>query len=134
MLAWPRKDSVRTHKLVYLKQRSRTGIGFINPLASPAALECLSIQSPPVKTVPGLFSPMENLETAGPRKQSQARRRLKMNQCDAKTLTSSYSEAHRCLKNSGLKKVGDRLLCGHHRTMQDRKAGLAACRKRRRMV
>jgi len=46
-----------------------------------------------------------------------------MNQCDAKTLPSTYSEAHRCLKSTGLKKIGKRYLCTHHRSMRDRKAG-----------
>ncbi|MCX5795655.1 MAG: hypothetical protein NTY77_09195 [Elusimicrobia bacterium] len=49
-----------------------------------------------------------------------------MNQCEAQTLASTYSEAHRCLKSSGLKKIGKRTLCVHHRTMRDRKAALDA--------
>ena len=49
-----------------------------------------------------------------------------MNQCDAQTLPSTYSAAHRCLKSTGLKKIGKHYLCGHHRTMRDRKAGLDA--------
>ena len=47
-----------------------------------------------------------------------------MRQCDAKTLSSTYSDAHRCLKSTGLKKVGKRSLCMHHRTMRSRKAAL----------
>jgi hypothetical protein len=36
-------------------------------------------------------------------------------QCDATTLVSTYSSAHRCLKKSGIQKVGARFLCAHHR-------------------
>ena len=43
-------------------------------------------------------------------------------QCEATTLTSTYSQAHRCLKNKGVKQVGKRKLCAHHQTMQTRKA------------
>jgi|GEM_PF-4738284 len=49
-----------------------------------------------------------------------------MNQCDAQTLPSTYSEAHRCLKSTGLKRIGKRTLCMHHRTMRDRKTALDA--------
>ncbi|MEK7384731.1 MAG: hypothetical protein AAB262_15810 [Elusimicrobiota bacterium] len=38
-----------------------------------------------------------------------------MQQCDAITLASSYACAHPCLKKNGLKKVGQRRLCAHHR-------------------
>lgn len=38
-----------------------------------------------------------------------------MRQCEAWTLASTYTLAHRCLKTSGLKKVGKRWLCAHHR-------------------
>ncbi|MBI5239035.1 MAG: hypothetical protein HY926_01045 [Elusimicrobia bacterium] len=44
-----------------------------------------------------------------------------MTQCDARTLPSTYSESHRCLKSAGLKKVGKRTLCPHHRNMRGRK-------------
>lgn len=49
-----------------------------------------------------------------------------MNQCAAQTLPSVYSKAHRCLKITGLKKVGTRCFCRHHQTMRARKAALAA--------
>ena len=49
-----------------------------------------------------------------------------MNRCDATTLASTYSEAHRCLKGTGLKRIGKRTLCMHHRTMRARKAVLDA--------
>lgn len=38
-----------------------------------------------------------------------------MKQCDAMTLASTYSQAHRCLKTKGLKVVKRRRLCSHHR-------------------
>ena len=38
-----------------------------------------------------------------------------MKQCDAVTLASSYSLAHPCLKKNGIKKVGKKQLCAHHR-------------------
>lgn len=41
-----------------------------------------------------------------------------MKQCEAITLPSSYSEAHRCLKTSGVKKSGRKYLCAHHQTME----------------
>jgi len=44
-----------------------------------------------------------------------------MSQCDAQTLPSTYSDSHRCLKRSGLKKIGKRTLCLHHRNMRGRK-------------
>jgi hypothetical protein len=44
-----------------------------------------------------------------------------MRQCDAQTLSSTYSDAHRCLKKTGIKKVGKRALCMHHRSMRNRK-------------
>ncbi|MFA5140243.1 MAG: hypothetical protein WC728_13510 [Elusimicrobiota bacterium] len=44
-----------------------------------------------------------------------------MKQCEAKTLSSTYSETHRCLKSTGLKKIGKRYLCAHHRSMQGRR-------------
>jgi hypothetical protein len=44
-----------------------------------------------------------------------------MNQCDALTLASTYSQAHRCLKLTDVKKVGKLTLCAHHRAMRDRK-------------
>ncbi len=42
-------------------------------------------------------------------------------QCQAMTLASTYSTAHRCLKTNGVKKTGSKVLCAHHRT-----AGLRA--------
>ena len=45
-----------------------------------------------------------------------------MSQCDAQTLASTYSDAHRCLKSTGLKRIGKRTLCMHHRTMSGKKA------------
>ncbi|MBI5882415.1 MAG: hypothetical protein HZB91_04850 [Elusimicrobia bacterium] len=45
-----------------------------------------------------------------------------MKQCDATTLHSTYSRAHRCLKKTGVKNMGKKNLCPHHRTMEDRKA------------
>ncbi|MBI5209951.1 MAG: hypothetical protein HY927_08265 [Elusimicrobia bacterium] len=44
-----------------------------------------------------------------------------MKQCDATTLPSTYTTAHRCLKKAGVKKVGKKNLCTHHRAMEDRK-------------
>ena len=38
-----------------------------------------------------------------------------MKQCDATTLASSYSSAHPCLKKNGIKKVGKKRFCAHHR-------------------
>ena len=38
-----------------------------------------------------------------------------MKQCDATTLASTYTRAHRCLKTKGLKLVKRRRLCSHHR-------------------
>ena len=38
-----------------------------------------------------------------------------MKQCEAVTLASSYAAAHPCLKKNGLKMVGKRRLCAHHR-------------------
>jgi hypothetical protein len=46
-------------------------------------------------------------------------------QCEATTLTSTYSSAHRCLKVRGVKKVASSMLCLHHRVMR---MGLAARR------
>jgi hypothetical protein len=37
------------------------------------------------------------------------------NQCEATTLATTYSAAHQCLKNKGVKKEGKRRLCAHHR-------------------
>ena len=45
-----------------------------------------------------------------------------MKQCHAKTLPSTYSDVHRCLKKTGLKKLGWEYLCRHHRSIRDRKA------------
>ncbi|UPT72803.1 MAG: hypothetical protein M0D55_12825 [Elusimicrobiota bacterium] len=42
-------------------------------------------------------------------------------QCDAVTPASTYTEAHRCLKKSGLKKSGKRRLCAHHKSMEERR-------------
>lgn len=39
-----------------------------------------------------------------------------MKHCQAVTQASSYTLAHPCLKKNGLKKVGKRYLCAHHRT------------------
>lgn len=39
-----------------------------------------------------------------------------MKQCEALTLASSYSAAHRCLKVRGIKKMGPLQLCSHHRS------------------
>ncbi|MBI5625102.1 MAG: hypothetical protein HY924_15100 [Elusimicrobia bacterium] len=39
-----------------------------------------------------------------------------MKQCDAVTLASTYAAAHRCLKKTGVRKIGKRNLCAHHRT------------------
>ncbi|MFA6316160.1 MAG: hypothetical protein WC943_01985 [Elusimicrobiota bacterium] len=38
-----------------------------------------------------------------------------MKQCDAMTLRSTYTAAHRCLKKTGVRKVGKKNLCAHHR-------------------
>jgi hypothetical protein len=45
-----------------------------------------------------------------------------MKQCDATTLHSTYSRAHRCLKKTGVKNVGKKNLCLHHRSMAVRKS------------
>jgi hypothetical protein len=37
-----------------------------------------------------------------------------MKQCEATTRASTYSKSHRCLKKSGVKKIGKRYLCAHH--------------------
>jgi hypothetical protein len=37
-------------------------------------------------------------------------------QCEAITLVSTYSNAHQCLKTSGIRKHGKRNLCAHHRS------------------
>lgn len=42
------------------------------------------------------------------------------NQCEATTLASTYSTAHRCLKKR-VKKTGKKSLCAHHHTMEDKK-------------
>jgi len=36
-------------------------------------------------------------------------------QCQAVTSPTTYSRAHRCLKRSGVQKVGAMSLCAHHR-------------------
>jgi len=41
-------------------------------------------------------------------------------QCEATTLASAYTEAHRCLKSHGVKKTGERQLCAHHRAKHAR--------------
>ncbi len=38
-----------------------------------------------------------------------------MKQCEAITQPSVYSKAHRCLKKNGIKKIGKRYLCAHHK-------------------
>jgi hypothetical protein len=43
------------------------------------------------------------------------------NQCEATTLESTYSRAHRCLKKTaGKKRTGRRGLCPAHQSMADR--------------
>lgn len=42
-------------------------------------------------------------------------------QCEAVTLASTYSDAHRCLKRRGVKKTGKRRLCAHHQAMAARR-------------
>jgi len=42
-------------------------------------------------------------------------------QCEATTLPSTYSGAHRCLKRRGVKKAGKKSLCAHHQTMAARR-------------
>ena len=50
-----------------------------------------------------------------------------MKQCEAVTLASSYAAAHPCLKKNGLKMVGNKLLCAHHRAAKSaRKARAVA--------
>lgn len=44
-----------------------------------------------------------------------------MNQCDATTGASTYSDAHRCLKRHGIEKTGEKNLCAHHRSMSSQK-------------
>mgnify|MGYP001594481362 CR=1 FL=1 len=51
-----------------------------------------------------------------------------MKQCDATTLHSTYSVAHRCLKKTGVRNVGKKNLCLHHRAMAGRKTTPAASR------
>lgn len=41
-------------------------------------------------------------------------------QCQAVTIASTYSASHRCLKRSGIRKVGVLFLCTHHRNAVDR--------------
>jgi hypothetical protein len=43
-------------------------------------------------------------------------------QCEAVTLASTYTSAHRCLKTQGIKKTGRLCLCAHHRAMEERRA------------
>ncbi len=38
-----------------------------------------------------------------------------MKQCEAMTRSSTYSATHRCLKRNGVKKIGRRYLCAHHK-------------------
>lgn len=38
-----------------------------------------------------------------------------MKQCEAITQAACYSKAHRCLKKNGVKKIGKRYLCAHHK-------------------
>lgn len=46
------------------------------------------------------------------------------NQCEATTLASTYSRAHRCLKKKAgkKKKAGARALCSAHQVIEDRRA------------
>lgn len=44
-----------------------------------------------------------------------------MKQCEAVTVASTYSSAHRCLKRSVDPKSGKRRLCRHHKSMAARK-------------
>ncbi|MFA6003189.1 MAG: hypothetical protein WC881_03895 [Elusimicrobiota bacterium] len=37
-------------------------------------------------------------------------------QCEAMTLASTYTPAHRCLNRHGVQGVGGRHLCAHHRS------------------
>ena len=41
-----------------------------------------------------------------------------MRQCEAITQPSIYSKAHRCLKKNGVKKIGKRYLCAHHKNVK----------------
>jgi hypothetical protein len=43
------------------------------------------------------------------------------NQCEAVTLASTYSQSHRCLKKAGIKRLGKRRLCLHHRNFEARR-------------
>ena len=44
-----------------------------------------------------------------------------MKQCEATTLSSSYSQAHRCLKMRPVQKKAKLHLCAHHESMDARK-------------
>lgn len=43
-------------------------------------------------------------------------------QCEATTLASTYADAHRCLKDNGVRRLGKQRLCAHHRAMAERVA------------
>ena len=45
-----------------------------------------------------------------------------MKQCEATSRASTYSEAHRCLKETGATKIGKRYLCSHHKNAKIRAA------------
>ena len=51
-----------------------------------------------------------------------------MKQCEAITQPSVYSKAHRCLKKNGVKKIGKRYLCAHHKNAKILAAASAAKR------
>jgi hypothetical protein len=53
-----------------------------------------------------------------------------MTRCDALTLSSTYSAAHRCLKRTGVRKVGKKNLCTHHRAMKSRRNAPLSCGRR----
>ncbi len=42
------------------------------------------------------------------------------NQCEAVTLAGTYSDAHRCLKKTDLRRPGNKSLCAHHLGMRAR--------------
>ncbi len=49
--------------------------------------------------------------------------KILLRQCQALTLAGTYSPSHRCLKRSGLRKIGAILLCTHHRALAGRVRG-----------
>lgn len=51
-----------------------------------------------------------------------------MKQCEAMTQPSYYSKAHRCLKKNGVKKIGKRYLCAHHKNTNIQDAASAVKR------